>query len=106
MRSLGFLRRIVEVPWQDLNGVCWKAELYHGAARHFCPRGEANTTRAQLNLSLLRSPRTQYDGFGILLTVEVDTFEPPIHGPTCERLKSGAAVKVQIIYGCGTTIIP
>ena len=84
VRSLGFLRRIVEVPGQDLNGFCWKAELYHGAARHFCPRGEANTTRAQLNLSLLRSSRTQYDGFGILLTVEVDTFEPPIHGPTCE----------------------
>ena len=60
VRRLRFLRRIVEVPGQDLNGFCWKAELYHGAARHFCARGEANTTRAQLNLSLLRSSRTQY----------------------------------------------
>lgn len=28
-----------------------------------------------------------------------------IQGPTCERLKANAA-KVQIIYGCGTSIIP
>jgi hypothetical protein len=29
-----------------------------------------------------------------------------IHGPTCERLKNGTAKNVQIIYGCGTTVIP
>ncbi len=29
-------------------------------------------------------PGLSTDGFGILLTVEVDTFEPPIHGSPCE----------------------
>lgn len=29
-----------------------------------------------------------------------------IHGPICDRLKAGTAKDVQIIYGCGSTVIP
>jgi hypothetical protein len=28
------------------------------------------------------------------------------YGPACERLKAGAAANVQVIYGCGDTVIP